>query len=466
MNKNVFYRLYSSVFIGICLVPAVFLPISKQDGSKEKRGLSELPHIRTENGKINFDYFTEFETYFSEHFAFRQYLVTADSRLKTTLTATSPNDDVIDGKDGWLFYGETAEDFLRTDTMSSLEISNIANDLRIINDVCEQNGAKFIFFSAPNKNTLYPEYMPYNYVASDNESNYEMLTSELADCEFYFDMRSALLGLESPTPLYHKTDTHWNNFGAYAGHALLMNKIGKIPCGTGNGWYIAHDRLGDLAAMIYPSEGAKDMQLHNDYEFKYKYTSRFHGLDDVNITTSCENGSGHLLMYRDSYGEAILPYMAEVFETSEFSRAVPYRLTNVKAGDTVIIEIVERNLKNLLNGAPIARAPQCNISEIDGIQPKEVSAAARIDEGTELVNIYGYFPPECISGDSHRIFALCGEVLYEAFTCFEGAKLDEEEYSPCGFSLYLPREAVSGDIRIIAVNSDGTAFSAEIHKER
>lgn len=461
MNKNIFYRLYSAVFVGVCLVPAVFSPFAKQDSSKEKRGLSEFPKIKTESGKLNFDFFTEFETYFSEHFAFRQYLVTADSRLKTALTSTSPNSDVIDGKDGWLFYGETVGDFLRTDTMTSLEISNIANTLRVIDNICQQNGAEFIFFSAPNKNTLYPEYMPYNYVPSDNSSNLENLTAELSDCEFYLDMKSALLGLESPTPLYHKTDTHWNNFGAYAGHTILMNNIGKMPCGTGSSWYIKYDRLGDLAEMIYPSEGAKDMQLHNDYEFKYKYTSRFRGLDDVNITASCENGRGNLLMYRDSYGEAILPYMAEVFETSEFSRAVPYRLTNIQAEDTVIIEIVERNLKNLLEGAPIAIAPECDISVIDGIQPTDAPAVVDKTESGELVNIYGYFPPECISDEGHRIYAVCGDAVYEAFTCFEGDKLEGAEYSPYGFSLYLPKDIVSEDMRIIAVDLDGKAYSAE-----
>ncbi|MBO5164615.1 MAG: hypothetical protein J6B75_11075 [Ruminococcus sp.] len=460
MNKNIFYRIYAAAFIGICLVPAVLTPFVKSDSSKEKRELGKLPSVKTEKGELNFEFFDEFETYFSEHFAFRPQLVTADGRLKAALTATSPNSDVIVGKDGWLYYGEAVNDFLRTDTLSSAEIKNIANNLRIIEKYCLQRGAEFIFFSAPNKNTLYPEYMPYNYVPSDRKSNLEMLTAELADDNFFFDMKSALLNLESPTPLYHKTDTHWNNFGAYAAHTMLMNKIGKAPCGTGNGWYTAHDRLGDLAAMIYPAEDAKDMQLHNDYEFTYEYTSRFRGLDDIFITTSCGNGDGELLMYRDSYGEAILPYMAEVFESAEFSRAVPYRLSSVKKNDTVIIELVERNLRNLLNEAPIMEAPLTDVP--DKAERSDGRGAVLESYGTSgMMHIFGVLPEDCFSGDSHRIVVQLENEAFEAFNCFEPELLDEEEYSSRGFSLYIPEDKKSSTYKVTVLNSDGRAVSVQ-----
>jgi hypothetical protein len=274
--------------MGVCLVPAICTPFVKGDASKEKRELAKFPSF-TKEGKLNTDFFDEFETYFSENFAFRQQLVNADSRVKSTLVKTSANDDVIVGKDGWLYYSETLDDFRRTDTLSQTNINSIAYNMQVIEDYCSSRGADFLFFSTPNKNTLYPENMPYNYIQTDNESNLERLTEKLSGKEFFVDMKSELENLNSPTPLYHKTDTHWNNFGAYAAHTILMNRLGKSSCGTGNGWYTANDRLGDLAAMLYPAEDAKDMQLHNDYEFKYEYTSRFKGLDDISITTANSN---------------------------------------------------------------------------------------------------------------------------------------------------------------------------------
>lgn len=461
MKKNNFYRIYTAAFMGICLVPAVLTPFMKGDASKEKRQLAEFPSVKSEEGKLNFEFFDEFESYFSEHFAFRQQLVTADGRLKSALAHTSADSDVIVGKDGWLYYGETINDFLRLDTLNKAEINNIANNLRIIGNYCDSKDADFIFFAAPNKNTVYPENMPYNYVPSKNESNLEMLTEQLSEDDFYFDMKSALLGLESPTALYHKTDTHWNNFGAYAAHTMLMNKLDKGSCGTGNGWYIEYDRLGDLAAMLYPAEEAKDMQLHNDYEFKYEYTSRFRGHDDISITTSNPDSEGNLLMYRDSYGEAILPYMAEMFETAEFSRAVPYNLQNVSDGDSVIIELVERNLGNLLKSAPVMEAVPLGIHDISAEKGDSTDAVIKTAESNGMTHIYGILPESFFEGENRRILVEAEGTSYEAFTCFEDSLLDEYEYSPCGFSLYLPQGTNTDNIRITVLNENGRAVYAD-----
>ena len=110
MNKNLLYRLYTAAFIGICLVPAVCMPFFKADDSKEKRKLAEMPKIKTEDGKLNSEFFSQFDNWFSEHFAFRQQMVTADGRLRASALGTSPNEDVIVGSSGWLYYGETADD--------------------------------------------------------------------------------------------------------------------------------------------------------------------------------------------------------------------------------------------------------------------------------------------------------------------------------------------------------------------
>lgn len=456
MKKQNLYRIYTALFFGICLVPSVCMPFVKSD-SAEKRELAEFPSVRTEDG-INLDFFDEFDTWFSEHFAFRQQFVNADSRVKSALFATSPDSDVIVGKDGWLYYGETANDFLNINTLSRREICNIAHNLRMIDDYCKASGAEFVFFSAPNKNSVYPENMPFNYVPADNADNYEMLSAELADDNFWLDMKSALLNADSSVPLYHKTDTHWNNLGAYVGHSTIMTKLNRNFCSAGTKWYTKNDRLGDLAVMLYPTEKARDTQVYNDYEYAYTYQGFFRGLDDITINTINENADGGLLMFRDSYGEAILPYMAECFNNAEFSRVVPYRLNNIE-NKTIVLEIVERNLGNLQKYAPVMPAP---VVDISGISAETYSGDIdiRSEKSGEFTHIYGVLPDDFFSCDDNRIFIETGEVTYEAFNCFEDKLLEcEGEHSGNGFSAYIPTEKTD-NIKVTVVGEDGSAVTS------
>lgn len=460
MKKNVLYRLYAAAFVGICLVPSALMPIAENDSTKEKRTLAEFPEI-TEDGKLNFGYFTQFESWFSDHMAFRQQLVNADGRVKAAVLGTSPNSKVIVGSDGWLYYSDTADSYLRLNTLSDRAINNMARDLELVNDFCVSNGSEFIFTVAPNKNSIYPEHMPFNYKPSDNRSNYERLAEALEGSGFWCDMKETLLSADSSIPLYHKTDTHWNNLGAYAAHVRLMEMLGHETCPSGTKWTTRDDRQGDLAAMIYPAEDAKDTQVYSDYEYGYQYIGRFSGLDDIDIRTSSEKGEGSLLMYRDSFGEAILPYMAEVYQNAEFSRALPYRIAP-QPGQTLIIELVERNLSYLITYAPFMAAPEAEIPDAVSVEHSSSDVTCELAPNGAFMHIFGELPEDYYSGSSTRIFVTADGTTYEAFHGFEDELLGRSgELSDRGFSLYVPmNENITADgIVITAVSDDGRAVS-------
>jgi hypothetical protein len=459
MKKNILYCAYCAVFVAVCALPAALTPFVKADDNKEKRELAQLPKPVTD-GKLNFDYFDEFDSWFSEHFAWRSKLVTADGELKATVFGTSPNSDVIVGTDGWLYYGETTDDFLNINTLSGRGVSNIRHNLQLLSDYCEACGADFIFTVAPNKNSLYPEHMPFNYVESADKGNYELLAESLADAEWFCDLKTALLAADSNIPLYHKEDTHWNNLGAYVGHLSLMGALGHETCPAGN-WTTRNDRQGDLAAMIYPSAKADDMQVYSDYVPQYTYMGHFRSFDDVTIRTSCEGKSGSLLMYRDSYGEAIIPFIAECFSSCEFTRNVPYQTGSIATGaaDTVILEIVERNIPNLQKYAPVMPAPEADISSAD-VQVQTAAPLIKAEQAGMYTHIYGEIPEQWVNGSPSVIYVTAGGTTYEAFSCFEDKLLGREgETSDNGFSLYISadEDISTDDITITAVSPDGRA---------
>lgn len=498
-RKNILYSLYTAVFVGACLVPAVMMPFSKADGAAENRALADKPKLKNEDGSLNENFFSDFETYFSENFAFRQQLVTLDGKLRADVLGTSSNEDVIIGKEDWLFYGDTTDDFLNINTLSERAVENIYHNMSLLSEYCIDNGSQFMVVIAPNKNSVYPEYMPERYREASNEGNYEKFLRVYNKCtaeweasvysskaetldmlditpswyHFAFvDLRETLREekLETGKLLYHKTDTHWNNRGALAARNAITDYFTELEFNDFSGaeQSVSHDWSGDLAEMIYPSDVPMDEQINYGIPYTYEYVGRFRGFDDISIKTVCEGGEGSLLMYRDSFGEAIIPFMAETYASAEFTRTVPYRTDSIASGtvDYTILEIVERNLGNLQKYAPVMPAPVSGgfIAESTSCGSE---AEIKCEESTSYSHVYGVLGEEFFKSDRVRIFVEYKGVTYEAFNAFEDSLLGREgEFCDRGFSLYIPKtgENESFDINqaVVTVLSDnGEAVSTK-----
>ena len=72
---------------------------------------------------------------------------------------------------------------------------------------------------------------------------------------------------------------------------------------------------------------------------------------DIRIATR-GGGSGKLLMFRDSFANAMIPFAASAFSEVRFERASPYAdnigLLDSFNADFVVAEIAERNLRDLI----------------------------------------------------------------------------------------------------------------------
>ena len=457
MKKKILYTAYALLFLIICAVPAALMPFVKAEDTKENRKLSQFPEIKKEDGSLNTDWAKEFDTYFSEHFGFRSDLVNAHNTMLDTVFGSSGEEDVIIGRDGWLYYSYTADDYMGTNRMSDWEIEDIAHTLKMMQDYTEKNGSKLIFAGVPNKNTIYPEYMPYNYLQAADKSDLERLEEVLErEGVNYCSLTNILKTQKSDSPdtlLYHKEDTHWNNYGAYTAYRALFDTVGmsKIDLeisGSSDTWD------GDLRKMLFPDSDKKDQQIDYDFTPTYNYVGRFRGLDDIMIRTA-GNGNGSILMFRDSFGEAILPFIAESCETAMFSRAVPYKLDTLEQEhfDTVIVEIVERNLKNLRKSAPEMISPEC-----EGISAASVSSElvsnVRVKEQSAITKLWGFFdesiPPESIG----EIYAVIDGKTYEAFPVSESDKDTDTDRKRKGFSLNLPLEGINEYEIIARINGE------------
>ena len=289
--------------------------------------------------------------YIADHFALRQEMVTANAMLQTGLLATSPAEDVIYGTDGWLYYAETLDDYQNRATLTDEEVRQIAQTIADMQAYCEARGAQFVFTIAPNKNSLYPEHMPARYLQSDSPGNYEKLKPLLEEYGVHYADLFTFLS-EQDEILYLKTDSHWTNRGAALAHDFLMETLGLPHTAFAQEEYTtAETHRGDLYEMLYPKGTAREAQ--QAYETTFSYVSEPRTAEDILIqTTSPDAPNGRLLLCRDSFGNALHPFLAEDFREATITRQMPYPLEQVQAGDTVIVEIVERNLANLLKYPP------------------------------------------------------------------------------------------------------------------
>lgn len=457
---------YGILFFGVCLLPLAGMPFGKESGSAEKRTLSEFPSLKTETG-WNVNWLSEAGEYFQDHFAFRNELVTANALINGRLLGVSAEDGVIQGTDGWLYYKDSLDDYLGTELLSQRALFNISHSLSMLQDNLTGRGIQFLFTIAPNKNTLYGEHMPYYNALKVTEDNNLSRLTPILDSEdvHYTDLKEAFESREEV--FYHKRDSHWNNKGAALAAELLMKDLGKEYISYQEEPYtVRKDFIGDLDEMLYPGALTPEEEIYYDKNTTFAYVGEVKSNFDPKITTVNPVKKGNLVMYRDSFGNALLPYLADAYANGYFSRGVPYQLMNdvdAVSADTVIIERAERFLPNMAENPPVL---QGSLALLTG-EEKEKSSQGAFDvtmrrQGPNFW-ITGKILPEYLKWNSKIYLRFNKEMTYEAFP-------RSEKGDDGAFTLYLSVDKLAlpeNTVEILVESGDGREkiYEDEIEEE-
>ena len=347
MKKSGLTIVYICLFFALCLLPALGMAVLGPSPLLANESAPRTPTLISRDGTLNAGVLADVSNYAETRFAFRPYLVSARSFLYEKLLHTSAEPQVVLGKDGELFYASTVDDYTGLG-LSDAELRQITAHLKAVQDALEARGVRFLFTVAPNKSSLIPGSMPDRYPEDLGGSNARRLLPLLRESGVHTaDLYAPLEGRQD---LYYRTDSHWTAEGAALAADTLLAALDR-ESGYFAGPFAEHGpHAGDLYQMMYPTGKGREAELVYAPGFTYETASDPRGGNAITIRTACEAGSGRLYCLRDSFGIALYPYLAEAFETAEFSRSADYSLAafeNVDA-DTVILEIVERNLAQLL----------------------------------------------------------------------------------------------------------------------
>lgn len=366
-KKNLTNIIYIVIFLAISIVPLIaFSDKQAAIGNETKAAKPKLSDGAELTANV--------DIYFAQNFGFRNRLVYVQNVLKQNVFRTSGQSEVVVGEDGWLFYSRALDDFLGTSVADETEVERMGAVALMMQNYVESRGGEFIFFSAPNKMSVYGEYMPYYYIEDGGHGNYERLYSELVNAGVNTVQLKNTLSLKKAdgVQLYHKLDSHWNNYGAAVAYEAVADKLSEVYGDEFKGYTrystmpysVKNNFSGDLQSMLLPGSDRKDEQLEFDAAENFEYTNRFRGVDDLVITTSNESKAvdKSVTLFRDSFGNALYWFFANDYTSLTAKREIPYNIYQAaEESELVAVELVERNLRNLLVYTPIV--PSLNLGD-------------------------------------------------------------------------------------------------------
>lgn len=309
-----------------------------------RQGLRELPVVAQ-----------AWEKYFNDHFGLRKLLIGSYRLATFHLLGVSPNRAVVagrsDGRQRWLYFDATVtgdgiglESVQGSRPYTLEQLGVIAAQLRQATAAVQATGATLVVAIAPDKQSVYPEYLPAakrpKPGAVSRLDQFWAMAKALPDVPLV-DLRAPLLPVRATEQLYYPSDTHWNLRAGFLAYQAIARAIAaqdptRMPAPIPSvEWQLGPPRVGDLTILMgLPALGG-DRDWH---------------VAATNLPAVARPKRGKLLLIADSFFEMVGPFIEPAFEqvtkhyvTRGTRQAVlaPGLLEKEKP-DVVILESVER----------------------------------------------------------------------------------------------------------------------------
>ncbi len=336
----------------------------------EKR---ELTTFSLSENSSPWDLVNNFTNFFNDNFGFRTWLIHNNTYLTAKYLRTSAIPYVTIGKDGWLFYtseslddGQSTNDYQGLVPLDNSKLEAILENLSRLDRNLEEKGIIFMVLVAPNKQTIYGDYLPDNLSKRGHETRFDQIKRFLVGKDINFlEVRSILQNPPENYPTFYKTDTHWNTYGAYLTAKLLMEELNKIDPKVEKikNQNFTFDRMndiesGDIATMLSLEEFYKDEDISiksknkNENKLNTKLQTYKNGISGFRIKSKNDNGQ-KIIVFSDSYGAKLIPFISPHFTSSLFLGGGKYRvdenIVDSEKPDIVVWEVAERFVNLLSN---------------------------------------------------------------------------------------------------------------------
>lgn len=269
---------------------------------------------------------------FNLRFAFRGALVRTQAALRYRVSGVSPLPTVFEGREGWWYYADdgSIDDITRATRFTSEELEAWRTTLQRTYDWLRQRGIAYVFVLAPDKPTIYPEFLPASLrvdPARDSRADQLVQMLQARTTVPVVDLRAPLLAAKAEARIYHRTDTHWNDRGAVVAYrqiiAAVRTQTARVPAA------FASDRFRPAAREVRGLDlpemaGIAGQITETDLTLEPAPPRRARVVEPVPapptfigprlVTTLDDATLPRAVFYRDSFGSALVPFLAEHFQ--------------------------------------------------------------------------------------------------------------------------------------------------------
>lgn len=298
---------------------------------------------------------SEWEKYFNDHFGLRKLLIGSYRFATFHALGTSPNPAVVvgesDGTSRWLYYdagvvndGLGLDAFLGRNPYTAAELTAVGETLKKVSALVREKGAKLIIAVCPDKQTIYPEYLPASKRPRPGHlSRLDQFWAMAAtlDSVPLVDVSIPLKQAKADRPLYYPGDTHWNLQGGLVAYLAIARALARqdasrtvLPVENLE-WTLGPPRPGDLVRLM----GVPGLAGDPDWQ-----------PTPASYAALAGPKQGKLLVIFDSFFPAIEYYLGLQFETvKKFYVTHGMReallipgLLDAEKPDVVLLQSVER----------------------------------------------------------------------------------------------------------------------------
>ncbi len=353
-------------FAALLWLPTVdfFTGVDRTEPPGENRMPAPKPRLAQWNLSGVQAYFAAAETYFNDYFGFRKRLIRWFQQWKMRLYHDLSGYSVVPGQNGWLFRGEDqmVDHYLGLAKFTPAQLKSWQTLLEKRRDWLAARGIKYLFVIPPNKQVVYPEFLPVWLQQATPARRETKLDQFLQYMKAHstveiLDLRPVLLAAKTYAPTYLQNDMHWNAYGSFVACQEVIKTLTKQfpdlpplrredfiwtnPPATGGdlarilGWNVAEKNY----FPYQPGPTLPVLRTNENRAFKSNWGSK-----PLSIVENPGPVRRKVVLFNDSFGGSWLQFLGQSFQRSVFeweSREFYTPLISSNAPDVVINEILE-----------------------------------------------------------------------------------------------------------------------------